>query len=153
MSFTRVTQQELKRGDEDPQWLQSLIDSRMESSEGTLDTVGLDKAWAGIQYLLDAADVGIELQIDGSFLDAEGMNGWDPEEVKEAADLLRKADFETLAVHYDPADMDAEDVYPGTWKPRGDTGLHYLREPYEALVRFFNATADRNEAAVMTFSF
>ncbi len=50
----------------------------------------LDKAWDGIQFLLDAAKVPINLHDDGDFIDEDGhFFGWTVGAVEHAAQHLR----------------------------------------------------------------
>ncbi|MEV5592644.1 DUF1877 family protein [Streptomyces sp. NPDC052496] len=59
----------------------------------------LDKAWAGLQFLLDAEGVSIELMMDGFPIGEDGLSGWSVEEVREAAERLGVVPFERLAAH------------------------------------------------------
>jgi hypothetical protein len=147
ISFTQVTPAELDRAMEDPEWTQEHLYD--------LDRTGqpdgyLDKAWDGIQFLLDAAEVPIDLRQDGDFIGEDGLSGWTVDAIEEAAKHLRATPFEQLARHFDPARMTERDIYPGIWA-HDDDALGYLRTNYETLVRFFDATAASGSAAIMHF--
>jgi hypothetical protein len=150
LSFTQVTPAVLAKAKEDPEW----ADEYLWELDPTGEPDGyLDKAWAGIQFLLDTAGVPIDLRDDGEYLDEEGhLFGWSVHQVHEAAQRLRATPFEELARYYDPALMAEQDIYPGIWG-RDDTALNYLNEYYEVLLRFFEATAAAQSAAIVSFSY
>jgi hypothetical protein len=146
VSFTRVSPDDLDRGHDDPDWL---CDHLYEVDSTDEPGGYLDKAWAGLQFLLDAEDVDIDLR--GGTYDFIGEDGdlvaWSEYDVEEAAKMLRAMPFERLAQHFDPAEMMRQDIYPGIWD--SDNALDYLRSHYEALVRFFDLAATAGSAAVM----
>ncbi|MFH8572933.1 DUF1877 family protein [Streptomyces sp. NPDC017993] len=70
---------------------------------------GPDKAWAGLQFLLDEADVGLEFLMDGFQILEDGtLFGWSAEQVESLARQLRATQWEQLAVHCDPERMAQE---------------------------------------------
>jgi hypothetical protein len=146
VSFTRVTSEDLERGHEDPEWL---MDHLLEVDTTDEPDGYLDKAWAGLQFLLDAEGVPIDLR--GGTYDFIGADGdllaWSERDVDEAARILRATPFERLTRHFDPAEMMRQDIYPGIWER--DDALNYLRSSYEVLVRFFDFAAKARSAAVM----
>jgi uncharacterized protein DUF1877 len=146
VSFARISPADLDRGYDDPEWL---MDHLM-----AVDTTGepdgyLDKAWAGLQFLLDAE--GIDIDLRGGTYDFIGDDGdlvaWSEHSVEEAAKILRATPFDRLARHFDPAEMTRQDIYPGIWQR--DDALDYLRHAYRVLVEFFDAAAQARSAAVM----
>ncbi|SCE88826.1 protein of unknown function (DUF1877) [Micromonospora viridifaciens] len=145
--FTRVSPEELDRAIADPEWAKEYL-----LDEG-LPSCYLEKAWAGIQFLLDAAEVNVDLYEDGHLIDKECIHlGWDEGMIADAARELSATPFAALAGHYDPEKMGAEEVYPyrGFWD---ENGLDWLRDHHEELVRFFEATAASGGAAIRSFSF
>jgi hypothetical protein len=146
LSFTRVTAEELDRAFDDPEWAEEVVDD-----EDRPDCY-LDKAWAGLDFLLAAADVHVELYMDGSgVIDEEAtLFGWDVELVAETAQKLSATPFEVLARHYNPAKMNEQEVYPRFWD---DGDLDYLESHYKAVVVFFAETAAASAAAIRSFSF
>jgi hypothetical protein len=153
MSFTRVTPEELEKAATDPQWARDCVDDldRADEHDGHLD---LDKAWDGIQFLLDRAGLPIELQLDGESISEDPyLTGWTVDDVKDAARHLRATPFEQLVRHFDPAQMMKSGIYPRIWDrdPAEDDVLGYLKESYELLVRFFDAAAASKSAAIMSF--
>ncbi|MFD3746727.1 YfbM family protein [Nocardia sp. NPDC058633] len=108
----------------------------------------LDKSWAGLKYLLEAADTGIDLFFTATPLPIDEYSGWTPENVADTAELLGKTPFHTLAAHYDPKGMDEIGVYPRIWLRDGDVGLDYLSQYYAVLVEVFGHAA-RHESALL----
>ncbi|MEV5594965.1 YfbM family protein [Streptomyces sp. NPDC052496] len=156
ISFTCVTPEELDKAYEDPRWAREFLDDlQWNDRRPDAPAVYLDKAWAGIQYLLDEAEAELDIQTGGFPIGEDGtLSGWDAEAVQEAARELRALPFDRLAAHYDAARMTEEDVYPGVWDEGDGSGeIPYLRANYEALAAFFGAVAGAGAAAVMTFSF
>jgi hypothetical protein len=149
MSFYRVTPEELDRAIADPGWARE----RIADADLTGEPDGyLDKACGGIQFLLDAAEVPVDLRIDGEPIRDDGsLSGWSAAEVVFAAESLRATSFEELARHYDPVLMAKEDIYPSIWDEDG-RALDYLRAHYTTLVRFFEVVAASGSAAIMSFS-
>ncbi|SCL64249.1 protein of unknown function [Micromonospora citrea] len=146
LSFTRVTPEELTRAMADPEWaMEHVVDD--EDRPGCF----LEKAWAGIQFLLDEAEVRVDLYEDGDAIDEECLLfAWDDALVAHAAKALSAAPFEALARHYDPKRMIERNVYPTVW---GDDDLGYLEFHHAGLVEFFVATAAAGDAAIRDFNF
>lgn len=116
----------------------------------------IEKAWHGIQYLLDAAGVGVELRMDGEPIDNDGdeFNGFGPDVVRDIAQRLNDAPFERLAPHYNPTDMMERKIYPRVWDDDPDQlELEYLSNNYATLRAFFDTVARNGNAALGCFSF
>jgi hypothetical protein len=147
LSFTLVTPEELERAFQDPEWADRYLEQLFDEGRSYCY---LEKAWAGIQFLLDAADVPIDIYEDGHLIDDGCVYfGWDPAMVAEAAEALRGAPFDVLATHYDPAKLTAADVYPRVWY---DDTLDYLRENHASLVTFFEEAAAAKAGAIREFN-
>ncbi|MEU9126438.1 YfbM family protein [Streptomyces sp. NPDC048506] len=153
ISFTRVTPEELDKAVKDPEWAEEFL---WEVDELRPDNPGadLDKAWAGLEFLLGEADESIEFLMDGDPIDDEGtLFSWSVESVQDVAKRLRALPWERLATHYDPVQMAKEKVYPNIWDPENEFELEYLKWAYDELVAFFDATARLESPALMSFSF
>jgi len=146
-----VTPQELDRAIADPDWAKEYL------LDEDLPSCSLEKSWAGIQFLLDAAEVDVDVYEDGSCFITNGgdglsLLGWDDGLVANTARALSATPFEALAGHYDPAKMSEEEIYPfrRVWD---DGDLDYLRDYHQELAMFFEATAASGGAAIRSFSF
>ncbi|KOX23515.1 hypothetical protein ADK67_20895 [Saccharothrix sp. NRRL B-16348] len=147
LSFTRVTPEELDRAYDDPEWALECVDDE------DRPYCFLEKSWAGIQFLLSAAEVDVDVYEDGDALDDEAtLFGWSGSMMAAAAKALSAAPFEVLEGHFDPRKLSEAEVYPmrHMW---GDDDLDYLRENYRDLVAFFAETAAVGGAAIRYFSF
>jgi len=116
----------------------------------------IEKAWDGIQYLLHAAGVGVELRMDGEPIDNDGdeLSGFGPDAVRDIAQRLNDAPFERLAAHYNPTDMMERKIYPRIWDDDPDQlELDYLSNNYATLRAFFDTVARNGNAALGCFSF
>ncbi|GHH11118.1 YfbM family protein [Streptomyces lanatus] len=155
ISFISATTEELDKAVEDPGWAVDHVDELYESEDSAVPdrpSADLDKAWGGLQFLLDEAEMGLEFMMDGFVIVEEGtLFGWSVEDVRTAARELRATPWQRLAVHYDAERMNKEDVYPRVWDNEGEP--EWLESAYGELVEFFGAAADRGLGAFMTFSF
>jgi Domain of unknown function (DUF1877) len=84
----------------------------------------LDKSIEGIQYLLDAAGVPVDLapmEMPGEPIDVgdprsfQDYFGLDADLVKHIAENLRVNSFDVLAPHFDSEQMNRAGVYPESW--------------------------------------
>ncbi|WP_067476078.1 YfbM family protein [Nocardia amamiensis] len=147
LSFMKVTGEQLDRFTTAGVEEEELWD--LESADG--DPSGyLDKSWDGLRYLLEAAEVELDLFFEGNLLDDEHY-GWPVDLVRATAQKLKATPFDRLAAYYDGTAMDNADVYPRIWSRDGDEGLNYLRYHYDVLVAFFDNAARSGAAAVMHF--
>lgn len=147
LSFTRVTPEELDRAFENPDLAEELVDDE------NRPYCFLEKAWAGIGFLLRAAGVDVDLYEDGDPINEEATwFGWSEDDVARTAKALSATPVEVLVSHYDPAKLSAEGVYPMNHLWDADD-LDYLRYHYVDLVEFFEETAAVGGAAIRDFSF
>ncbi|WP_084506191.1 YfbM family protein [Amycolatopsis sp. ATCC 39116] len=153
LGYVEVTPERLDGVMGDSEQAEELYDEL--SDDETARDAFIEKAWDGIQYLLDEAGVGVELRMDGDPIEHDGdeFNGFPPEVVKSIAESLNAAPFERLAEHYDPADMMARGIYPRIWDTHPAEELEYLSENYAKLREFFDAVARDGNAAIGCFSF
>ncbi|PSL52172.1 uncharacterized protein DUF1877 [Saccharothrix carnea] len=147
LAFTLVTPEELDRAIKEPEWALERV------QDGDALSCFLEKSWAGIQFLLDAAEVDVELHEDGFIIDDEAiLSGWSDSMVADAAKALSAVPFEVLAGHYDPRKLSEAEVYPFRHLWDGDD-IEYLRENYVDLVEFFQETAASGGALIREISF
>lgn len=153
ISFISATPKELDRAESDPSWAGEFI---VELYCGDLDRPhgGPEKAWAGVQFLLDGADMQLEFLMDGDPIKEDGtLFNWSPKQVQAVARELKATPWERLAVHYDPERMTKEEVYPNMWRFNPEGELAWLEDSYKELVEFFDAAAKGGYGAFMNFSF
>ncbi|SDM40026.1 protein of unknown function [Streptomyces sp. cf386] len=155
ISFIGATTEELDRAVKEPDWANDFVyeyyDEGDDDSLQDRPDVGLDKMWAGLQFLLDESDVELEFLMDGFTILEDGtLFGYAAEDVVTIARQLRATPWEQVAAHYDAEEMTKEDVYPRIWD---DDGGEWLEDGYKELVEFFGKAADRGLGAFMTFSF
>lgn len=133
MSFTKVAPAELadlQRRDGDA--VEEFLWAKDEAAE--VDGY-IDKAWEEFGELFDRAEVPIDLEMGGDFMDEEGrFYAWSAELVATTAERLRRARWELLEPHLEP-DWDAD----------------YVRGAHATLTAFFEDAAASKAAAVMSF--
>lgn len=149
MSFTRVSAADLARISAVTEVLDDFLDE-LESPQGEPSGY-LDKAWAGLEYLLAEARVGVDLFYTGRPLARDNYFAWSPDDVADASRRLNKFPFDELALFYDPVAMDAARLYPNIWIRDGDDGLRYLRHHYYGLVDVFAYAAERGSGFLQHF--
>ncbi|MFD5176123.1 YfbM family protein [Nocardia sp. NPDC058379] len=149
MSFTRVSAEELARLATTTEWPDDFLDGLVVQDGGPSGY--LDKAWAGLGYLLTQADLGIDLVDTGRPLAHENYFAWSPDDVSATAKVLSRFPFDEPALFYDPAAMDAAGVYPNIWVRDGESALHYLRHHYDGLEQVFRYAAARGSGFLQHF--
>jgi len=156
--YARVTPQELDQILRDPQWGQDFVDGLCEAYPGEGGAAGqrvldVDKAWNGIWYLLNAVGGAPVDVVGGGEQVSDDDWGYGParyltaDDVRAAAAYLRETTWEALASHFDPAHLQAADIYPAIWDD--PHALDYLRENFQCLVAFFAAAATVGDAIVL----
>lgn len=120
----------------------------------------VDKAWHGIHFLLTGDPWEGTLPLANAVLGGETLGDEDlgygparfltPEEVVELAEALEGQPREKLAAGYDPAALEAAEIYPeGIWEPEA---LDYLLNYYDELVEFYRQAAARGDAVILYLS-
>lgn len=157
ISFISATTEELDRAEKDPSWADEYIYELYDSDDLPMPDRpygGPDKAWAGLQFLLDETDVELEFLMDGFQILEDGtLFGWSAEQIESVARHLRATPWERLAAHYAPERMTKEEVYPNGWRFDPEGELDWLERSYEELVAFFAEAAEGGYGAFMSFSF
>lgn len=149
MSFTRVSAVELERLAATAEWPDDFLDG-LEIHDGGPSGY-LDKAWAGLAYLLAQANIGVDLVDTGRPLADDNYFAWHPDDVSATAKVLSRIPFDELALFFDPAAMDAAGVYPNIWVRDGESGLHYLRHHYDGMEQVFRYAAERGSGFLQHF--
>ena len=155
IGFISATTEELDRAEKDPGWANEYVNELYAGDDfPSRPYGGPDKAWAGLQFLLDETGVDLEFLMDGfQILDDGTLFGWSAERIGSVARHLRATPWERLAAHYAPERMTTEEVHPNTWRFDADGELDWLERSYAELVAFFSAAAEGGYGAFMSFSF
>ncbi|QHC22882.1 YfbM family protein [Streptomyces sp. GS7] len=157
ISFISATTEELDRAENEPSWADEYIYELYTSDDVSIPDRprgGPDKAWAGLQFLLDDTDVQLDFLMDGFQIQEDGtLFGWSAEQIESVARQLREMPWERLAAHYDPERMMKEEVYPKTWRLDPEGELDWLERSYDELVAFFKEAVEGGYGAFMNFSF
>jgi hypothetical protein len=134
---------------------------RFLSEEGAEElTCCVDKAWAGLHYLLTGTAWGGSpplnfICLGGREIDEDVGYGpphaFSPPELKGIADALQPLTVEQLRSRFDGKAMTAAQVYPGVWdRPlEDDDTIGYLTEYFEELKRFLTGGAERGLGLVV----
>lgn len=150
VSFTKLTSAELAGVMDDPEQVRGIL---WRPSTGDEPSGSVDKAIDGIQFLLSAAGVPIDLapaQMPGEPIptqDGEIYFGLSADYVATIAAQLAATRFETLAPHFNPEQMNQEGVHPTPWAVED---LDYLEENYQILVSFFADASKAGGAALLS---
>ncbi|PBC86506.1 protein of unknown function [Streptomyces sp. 2224.1] len=157
IAFIGATTEELDRAEKDPSWASSCVSglyADVAFPKAARPYGGPDKAWAGLQFLLDETGIELEFLMDGFQILEDGtLFGWSAEQIESVARQLQATPWERLAAHYDPERMTIERMYPNVWGWDAEGGLDWLQCSYDELVTFFAAAAEGGYGAFMSFSF
>lgn len=153
---------------DDPEWATETMASagisademaQFQLDEDGVAEVDLDKAWHGIHYLLTGSAWEGEVPLDfllhgGTPLGDEEESEpvprlLDADEVQEVDRALAGIDADTLRARYDPAAMQALDIYPNIWG-EGEEAVDYCLH-YFGQLQAFMADAGRLQRAVLIF--
>ncbi|MFB9696586.1 DUF1877 family protein [Amorphoplanes digitatis] len=167
-NWLRVSPDELARAATDLDWAHRL--ARTARDSGSERWTGIDKAWNGLDFLLDRLGFEIPLVLGAeSFVelpdvepDSEEMfdflanleDDWGygppsyltPDQVAAAAAQLATLTEDDLIRGVDPTELYRAEIYPGTWERPGELEwvAHYLPDVRE----FFAAAAKEGDAVI-----
>ena len=158
-NLLRVTRTELDEYLKDSSLLESRIYDE-ESDDTDPNLVDIDKAWAGIIFLLtgqnfdNATHPLSKVLFSEQFIDEEQDLGYGPaqyltpEQVKELNDQISKISIEELSKKYDAKKMIELEVYPNVWE--NEEEVSYLTDYFETIQEVY-AEASKNGEAIITF--
>ncbi|WP_163990626.1 YfbM family protein [Pyxidicoccus caerfyrddinensis] len=147
-----------------PQSLEAFLDDEEDfgdSKGAAFVELDIGEAWHGLQYLLTGTPWEGAAPLDflvrggedvGDIPSDEGTARiFTPAQVKALAQALAKAPESTLRRRYDPVEMQAQDIYPGTWdEPEEDVDpLEELISYFEELQKFVATVAKREDALLV----
>ncbi len=140
------------------------FDGQFELSEGELANTDLDKAWSGINFMLNEGDedngslLGF-LVYGGEYLDDIDAGFGPPRilrpnEVREIHEALRGISNEDFKARYQPQLMAKSDVYPRIWDDEEcfDENLDYLEEYFAELKKFVSMANANNYGLIISIS-
>jgi hypothetical protein len=104
------------------------------------------KAWEGEEPLFLAIMGGKEIGEDIGYGPARYLT---LDQVKSVATALTRIPPETFSKQFNQAALDAAEIYPEIWVRDGDDGLAYVLEYYTQLQSFYQAAAERGDAALL----
>ena len=151
----QVSKETLEKVVKDP----SVVQTMLNRAAGDPHACHLDKAWAGVHWLL-AGQLGTDENVEtrviyggtevGEDLGYGPARFLDPEEVKEAAARLARLSRDSLTRWYAPEQMDEAGVYPSGWAKERDESKKWLLDSVNQLARFLSDAAARGNG-VITF--
>lgn len=148
-----ISQSELDALYDDPETIPAFLYETHEA-----DSVNVDKAWHAIHFtltgetyegsgplaqpILGGTPIGEE---DVGYGPARGLSAAEVKEVAQALSAVSEADFRAK---FDPAALEAADIYPQIWD-EGDEALDYVAENFLEVKRFYENAASAGLAAVL----
>jgi hypothetical protein len=141
----------------------SILENRVYSDEAIDDPclVYIDKAWAGILFLLTGQGIDkldhplSKVLFSEQFIDEQQDLGYGPAhyltsiQVAEMNAQISKISIEDLRKNFDPVKMTELSVYPSTWS-EGEEDFDYLSEYFITLQQVYSE-ASMNGEAIITF--
>jgi Domain of unknown function (DUF1877) len=144
---------EVTRLKADPEYVEKVFESSPDDK-----SVGLDKAWHGIHFLLTGSggpteSLSSKVIFGGESFGVDLGNGQaqllTPIEVKKIAELLQIETPEKLASRYVPLALENAKIYPTIiWVREGQEALSYVLDYYKKLVVFYQRAAARGDAVI-----
>lgn len=159
-NFLRVTNEELEEYLNDSSKLDERLDQEYGNEESKV--VDIDKSWEGILFLLTGQNCEnlehplSKVLFSGQIIDEDQDLGYGPgnylrpEQVKKLYSELAILSTVDLKSRYDPAKMDALNIYPTGWIENGDDLFDYLMEYFEVVKEVYSK-ASANSEAIVTF--
>lgn len=147
-----------------PERLEDFLDDEEDFGDprgATFVELDIGEAWHGLQYLLTGTPWEGAAPLDflvrggedvGDIPSEEGTaRVFTPAQVKTLSAALQKVSEDTLRRRYDPAKMQAQDIYPGTWEePEEDVDpLEELLSYFEELQKFVATVAKRGDTLLV----
>ena len=123
-----------------------VIDRAMASARAIFPQVWSEIAKAGNGVLTSAVLGGSPLGEDLGYGPPRVLN---PSEVKQIATALSAITIEQFESAFDPAAMDAAEIYPQIWERDGKEALEYLTHFFPGVVTFYAEAAGRGDGVVL----
>jgi len=124
-----------------------------------LDALALGKEWHAIHFLLNGvageAPPPLGLVVFGGVPVSADDMGYGPatlrtaDEVRAIAKALAPIDEDTLGKRFDPARMDALEIYPTVWQRDGAEGLDAVADTFQRLKTYYTKAAKKGLAMLV----
>jgi len=157
-NFRAADDQTIDRLLADPNLISDFLYSDAEPTAD--DGIDCDKSWAGIHYLLTGDAWGGKAPLNFILAGTPIGNvdvGYGPARAHRSSELsaisaaLAPIDTAELSKRFDPAAMEAQDIYPGIWD-EGDEALEYLTSYYEELKRYIANAVEKRRGLLVWIS-
>lgn len=156
--FIAIDERAVRKFLANPDSLEDFLSAQFESEEPA-NIVDVDKSWHCIHFMLTGRANGGEEPLAWAVLGGEETGddaGYGParilapDQVKSVSRALASIDKSKFSSRYDPAAMEAADIYLSDMCVRdGDEALEYIVENYLALADFYRDAAERGDGAVL----
>ncbi|MGH8491881.1 MAG: YfbM family protein [Moraxellaceae bacterium] len=122
------------------------------------NTIDVDKSWHGLHFILCELAKGGSSALESAILGGEPLGedfGYGPprvltpSEVQAIAIALSAITDEVFASQFNPAAMEAQEIYPQFWERDGAEALDYLKHFFPSLVAFYADAAAQEKAVVL----
>lgn len=122
------------------------------------NTIDVDKSWHGLHFILSALAKDGAPELEAAILGGEPLGedfGYGPArvltppEVQVISTALCSISGEAFAAKFDPARMEAEDIYPQIWERDGSEALDFLQHFFPALVNLYADAAKEGNALIL----
>jgi hypothetical protein len=137
-----------------------LVESLLYPEDGAeqANHLDIDKAWHAIHYTLNGSTWegegplsmvilgGEEIGDDVGYGPARYLN---PTQVRTVAEALVTVTPQIFSADFNPAALDAAEIYPQIWERDGAEGLEYVLHYYNQLSSFYQSAAERGDAALI----
>jgi hypothetical protein len=156
-NFLAVSTEKLESLIDDPDQITSLL--YPEDDYAVLPNyLDIDKAWHAIHFTLNGKAWEGESPLFDVILGGEEIGediGYGPAryltsaKVKSVAATLACITPEKFKEQFNPKALDAAQIYPEIWVRDGEEGLEYVLDYYKQLQSFYQAAAERGDAALL----
>lgn len=122
------------------------------------NTIDVDKSWHGLHFILSELAKDGTPELESAILGGEPLGedfGYGPArvltppEVQVISAALSSITGEAFAAKFDPARMEAEEIYPQIWERDGSEALDFLQHFFPSLVNFYAEAAQKGNAVVL----
>lgn len=155
-NFLAVSQSALAALVADPASVESVIYPDSDPDPET--HLDIDKSWHAIHYTLNESPWGGEGPLAAVVLGGQELGediGYGPArylappEVAAVASALELVAPEDFSAKFNPAALDAAEIYPQGWEDSMPEALDYVLDNYRQLRAFYKAAASRGEAVLV----